>query len=231
MGAPESGNFGEGQRRPCTTAARKQKVACGLVTKGEQRLFRLHFRALFNSFTQGGDIESRLRVADEQRARLEADIDTLATTTAKLQAELKSVYRRWGEDGQRWAADRRRLQDKCRAQADVAASMANGQIDEAVGVRRSPTQPRGKSVEELVKERDTILKNWSEETEILVCLACGGVTEFSFVTRCLQVTIWKQDKKAWAEERQNLQRKVRIGLVAKLETQHPPNGRCFRSKS
>lgn len=152
---------------------------------------------------QAESTEARFRELDEERVRLEADVDTLSTTTAKLEAELKSVYRRWDEDGQRWAMERRRLQEQLQAQAHTAAALAsasdvqlqalapaatsrsaaNGAADPAGDVS---AQRAEETIAQLVAERDAILKNWSEETEILV-------------------TIWKQDKEAWAAEKARLQ--------------------------
>ena len=60
---------------------------------------------------QTNKLEERFRKLDEEHARLEADAGTLKTTNTKLSAELKGVYRRWEEDGQRWGMERQRLQE------------------------------------------------------------------------------------------------------------------------
>ena len=135
--------------------------------------------------------------------RLEADVDTLSTTTAKLEAELKSVYRRWDEDGQRWAMERRRLQEQLKAHADAAAALASTPHaphvpSSQVAAARAPQGvgsdgDTAATIAKLVAERDAILKNWSEETEILV-------------------TIWKQDKEAWAAEKARLQQQAQAAV-------------------
>lgn len=142
---------------------------------------------------QTNKLEERFRKLDEEHARLEADAGTLKTTNTKLSAELKGVYRRWEEDGQRWGMERQRLQDQLQAATRAAATLtaASGGAGSALVPSHAGEQTASKlatavaTIHKLNTERDLLLKNWAEETEILV-------------------TIWKQDKAAWAKERQKL---------------------------
>jgi len=119
--------------------------------------------------SQTDGMEGRLQELDEERIRLESEVDSLTTTTAKLEAELKSVYRRWDEESSRWAIERRGLQDQVKAQADATAALVV-RSGERTAAAATPASSRASQQEydALLAERDLILKNWSEETEILV---------------------------------------------------------------
>lgn len=164
-------------------------------------------RAMLGPKSQTDAVEARFRTLDEEKVKLEVEVDSLKTTNSKLQAELKSVYRRWEQDGHRWGVERRRLREQLKAHANAAAALvvspdgdgskvALVSVDQPTPAGATPSRDSKAVVDEanhtiakLTQERDLILKNWSEETEILV-------------------TIWKQDKQAWAAEKKKLVFKV-----------------------
>lgn len=61
---------------------------------------------------RGVEAEARLRGADEDRARLSSEVHTLSSARNRAEAELRSVYKQWEEDGRRWATERKHLSEQ-----------------------------------------------------------------------------------------------------------------------
>lgn len=60
----------------------------------------------------GLDAEAKLRAQDEEKARYQAEITTITAARNRAEAELRSVYKAWEEDGRRWAQERKTLYDQ-----------------------------------------------------------------------------------------------------------------------
>jgi seryl-tRNA synthetase len=78
--------------------------------------------------TRGMEVEARLRAADEDRARLAADLAGLSAARNRAEAELRQVYRQWEEDGRRWAVERKRLNDQLDALLAATASAGSAML-------------------------------------------------------------------------------------------------------
>ena len=57
-------------------------------------------------------VESRLRAADETRARAQSALASAESAIAQAEADLKAVYASWQADGHSWAAERTHLLDQ-----------------------------------------------------------------------------------------------------------------------
>lgn len=156
---------------------------------------------------QAQETESKFRRLDEARARLEAEITELRATRSKLEGELRAVRAQWDTESREWAAERKRLSNQIAQLADSvnqAARNGGGRLPSssvsAYGSSALALVHEGAELQRLRVERDRIIRNWSEETEILVA-------------------IWRDDKAKWDAERQTyrVQLKSLEGVVNSLQ--------------
>jgi hypothetical protein len=130
---------------------------------------------------KGRDLDAKLRLMDEERARLANDLAVAQSGRRLVEQELIGVTRKWEEDGRAWASERQRLTDQVSALASRAAPPADS----------VPYLALKTEVQRLTSERDVILKSWKSESDRLVLTAL-------------------EEKQAWMAEREALTRKVRV---------------------
>jgi hypothetical protein len=123
---------------------------------------------------------------DDERARLSADLSAAQTAKSQSEIELASVVRQWEEDGKRWATERKRLTDR------VESLMSN--IGSGDAGKASVASDRAE-IEKLRRDQEIILKNWREETEMLVIA-------------------WQEDKRSWLAEREA----SRVGIACRRDS-------------
>ena len=172
---------------------------------------------------QSLEVETRFRRLDEDRAALAAQVSTLATERARLESELRDVYKKWEEDNRRSSIEKRRLADQLQqlggagypgaiSFSESASEYGAAVVDHEdrtttpgsvisshhgggasvqgsrVASSLAPSQQQRLAVGDatelwrLRQERHAILKNWAEETEILI-------------------TLWREDKQSFEAER------------------------------
>lgn len=152
---------------------------------------------------RGVEAEARLRSADEERATLAAEKHAITAARDKVEHELANVYAQWEADGRRWASERRRMTEQL--DALLAAAALGGMHSAGTGGSYEGGFPASvggamaaradmEAVAKWAAERETILRNWGDESALLTSL-------------------WNKDKTTWAAQREAVLRSLHVAAT------------------
>ena len=149
---------------------------------------------LYRFLRQARDIEARFRRADEEKARLAADLRDAVTARTQLEQELRSVTKLAQEESTKWLTEKQRLNAllEARVGGGTGASGGPSQAAALVAVAAAEKQVATlkSEIDRLTGERETILRNWRNENDRMTMT-------------------WQQERQAWLAERDALIAKVR----------------------